>query len=176
MKILNLKQIQQQLHEKQATLDETNASINALLKDKQAMNKIKGQLDLKTHAIKLLSEQMSLNSSARVIQQFENLKSEIEGQRALLVEFTDKVKLAKSEEKRIEGEIKELSMGRDGKLKSLKVWVFIKLLKFPPSIFQKELGTLKANLAKMTPAIKENQCQLDTLNEEIGIFIDQVIF
>jgi structural maintenance of chromosome 2 len=117
--------------------------------------KIKQELDLKTHEIKLTEEQIGGNSSSSIIQEVENMKASIVQLKADLVEAKKRQDEAKKDVKRIEKDMKDFDSNKDGKLVEL----------------QSSLDTLRKALTKNSAAVKVIQKELQGArldSEQVG--------
>jgi structural maintenance of chromosome 2 len=151
------------------TLNELNKELNAqekALRDLQATiagekrnidqaRKIKLELDLKLHEIKLREEQIGGNSSSSIIQDIENMKQNVIQLRVDLVAAKRRQEEASKDVQRIEKEIKEFDNNRDGKLVELQSTI---------EELRKALGKSSASVKSLQ---KELQCaRLDS--EQVG--------
>lgn len=106
--------------------------------------KIKQELDLKTHEIKLAEEQISGNSSSSIIHEIENMKSTIIELKESISEAKKRQAEASADVKRIEKDMKDFDNNKDAKLVEL----------------QKTLDKLRAALTKNSAAVKAIQKEL----------------
>ena len=117
--------------------------------------KIKQDLDLKSHEIKLTEEQIGGNSSSSIIQEVENMKASIVQLKAELVEAKKRQDEAHKDIKRIEKDMKEFDSNKDGKLIEL----------------QSSLDTLRKALTKNSASVKVLQKELQGArldSEQVG--------
>lgn len=103
--------------------------------------RIKQDLDLKNHEIKLAEEQISGNSSSSIIQEVENMKTTIAELQQSITEAKAKQTEAAADVKRIEKDMKDFDSNKDGKLVEL----------------QKALDKLRAELQKSSTSVKALQ-------------------
>jgi structural maintenance of chromosome 2 len=82
--------------------------------------KIKQDLDLKSHEIKLAEEQINSNSSSSIIQAVEEMKANIVQLKEYIVSAKARLDEANKDLKRIERDMKEFSSNKDGKLTELQ--------------------------------------------------------
>jgi structural maintenance of chromosome 2 len=106
--------------------------------------KIKQELDLKTHEIKLTEEQIGGNSSSSIIQAVEEMKANIAQLKNDIVEAKARQAEATKDIKRIEKDIKDFSSNKDSKLAEL----------------ESSVDTLRKSLAKSSVATKTLQKDL----------------
>ncbi|KAE9990331.1 hypothetical protein EG327_001565 [Venturia inaequalis] len=85
-----------------------------------AAKKIKQDLDLKSHEIKLAEEQINSNSSSSIIQAVEEMKTTIVQLKEDIVAAKARLDEANKDVKRIERDMKEFSSNKDGKLTELQ--------------------------------------------------------
>lgn len=85
-----------------------------------AAKKIKQDLDLKSHEIKLAEEQINSNSSSSIIQAVEEMKTAIVQLKEDIVAAKARLDEANKDVKRIERDMKEFSSNKDGKLTELQ--------------------------------------------------------
>ena len=117
--------------------------------------KIKQELDLKSHEIKLTEEQIGGNSSSSIIQEVENMKASIVQLKAELVEAKKRQDGANKDVKRVEKDMKDFDSNKDGKLVEL----------------QSSLDTLRKALTKNSAAVKVIQKELQGArldSEQVG--------
>ena len=82
--------------------------------------KIKQELDLKSHEIKLTEEQIGSNSSSSIIQEVENMKANIAQLKVDLTEAKKRQDEASKDIKRIEKDMKDFDSNKDAKLVELQ--------------------------------------------------------
>lgn len=117
--------------------------------------RIKQELDLKTHEIKLTEEQIGSNSSSSIIQEVENMKSTIVQLKTDLIEAKKRQDEANKGVKRIEKDMKDFDNNKDGKLVEL----------------QSSLDALRKSLTKTSAAVKVIQKELQGArldSEQVG--------
>jgi len=117
--------------------------------------KIRQELDLKSHEIKLTEEQIGGNSSSSIIQEVQNMKETIVQLKSDLVEAKKRQDEAAKDIKRIEKDMKDFDNNKDGKLVEL----------------QKDLDSLRKALTKNSAAVKVLQKELQGArldSEQIG--------
>ncbi|OAQ97976.1 hypothetical protein LLEC1_00516 [Akanthomyces lecanii] len=141
----------QQLNSLTRELNEAEGSLKQLqakmAKEKSKLDqarRIKQDLDLKNHEIKLGEEQISGNSSSSIIQEVENMKTTISELQESIIEAKRRQAEANADVKRIEKDMKDFDNNKDGKLIEL----------------QKSVDTLRADLQKNTGAVKALQKRL----------------
>lgn len=109
-----------------------------------AAKKIKQDLDIKSHEIKLAEEQINSNSSSSIIQAVEEMKSAILQLEEDIVAAKARLDEANNDVKRIERDMNEFSSNKDGKLTEL----------------QASLDKQKKALAKSNAAVKPLQQEM----------------
>jgi structural maintenance of chromosome 2 len=117
---------------------------------------IQQDLDLKKHEIKLAEEQISSNSSASIIQEVENMKTEVEELKESIIGAKKRQTEANADVKKIEKDMKDFDNNKDGKLIEL----------------QKSLDQLRSTLAKSSANVKTLQKELQTAQldqEQAGV-------
>ncbi|KAK1766861.1 RecF/RecN/SMC [Phialemonium atrogriseum] len=141
----------QKLNDITRRLREAESSLNGLqtkiAKEKSKLDqarKIKQELDLKAHEIKLAEEQISGNSSSSIIQEVENMKQTITQLKSDAAEAKKRQAEANADVKRIEKDMKDFDNNKDGKLVEL----------------QASLDKLRASLSKMVASNKALQKEL----------------
>ncbi|CAG8465644.1 10085_t:CDS:10, partial [Dentiscutata heterogama] len=116
--ILNKMQTFRELKDKlkfhQQALDKLKLEIEDAQKVMHKYNQIKQQLDLKTHEVALLEEQVNKSSSSQ------NIMSQIAEQENIIVESKEKYKACQITCQRLENEMKEFKNNRDSKLKEIQ--------------------------------------------------------
>ncbi|RWA08379.1 hypothetical protein EKO27_g6718 [Xylaria grammica] len=139
-----LNDINRQLKETEASLQGLQAQIAREKSKLDQARKIKQELDLKSHEIKLAEEQISGNSSSSIIQEIENMKQNIGQLKTDSAEAQKRQAEASADVKRIEKDMKDFENNKDSKLVEL----------------QTSLDTLRDTLAKNSTAVKTLQKEL----------------
>jgi structural maintenance of chromosome 2 len=131
---------------------------NTMAKEKKKLDqarKIKQELDLKSHEIKLTEDQIGGNSSSSIIQEVENMKATITQLKGELAEAKKRQEEAKKDVKRIEKDMKDFDSNKDAKLVEL----------------QSSLDNIRKALAKNSASCKVLQKELQGArldSEQIG--------
>ncbi|GKT59267.1 structural maintenance-chromosome 2 [Colletotrichum tofieldiae] len=133
-----LNDITRQLKEAEASLHQLQLTIASEKSKLDHARKIKQELDLKSHEIKLAEEQISGNSSSSIIQEVENMKETIAQLKTDTAAAKKRHAEATSDVKRIEKDMKDFDNNKDAKLVEL----------------QKSLDKLRANLTKNAASVK----------------------
>ena len=118
-----LNEITRQLREAEASLDALRAHISKEKSKLDQAKKIKQELDLKSHEIKLAEEQIGGNSSSSIIQEVENMKETIVQLKEATVEAKKRQAEASADVKRIDKDMKDFDNNKDGKLIELQASV-----------------------------------------------------
>ncbi|KAH8160401.1 hypothetical protein CIB48_g7846 [Xylaria polymorpha] len=139
-----LNDINRQLKEAETSLQELQAQIAREKSKLDQARKIKQELDLKTHEIKLAEEQISGNSSSSIIQEVENMKSNISQLKTDSTEAKKRQAEANADVKRIEKDMKDFENNKDSKLVELQ-----------------------ANLDKLRNTLTKNSVTVKTLQKEL---------
>ena len=150
-----LNELNKDLALNQKALAELQATIAREKKKIDEARKIKQELDLKAHEIKLTEEQIGGNSSSSIIQEVENMKAAIVQLKVYLVEAKKRQDEANKDTKRIEKDMKDFDNNKDGKLIEL----------------QTSLDALRKTLAKSSGAVKALQKELQGArldSEQVG--------
>lgn len=144
-----------ELGQQEKTLADLQAFIAREKKKLDQAKKIKQQLDIKTHEVKLTEERIGSNSSSSIIQEVENMKASIVQLKADIVDAKKRQDEANKDIKRIEKDMKDFNANKDGKLVEL----------------QNSLDALRKTLSKNSTSVKALQkelqgAQLDS--EQVG--------
>ncbi|KAM7218550.1 hypothetical protein V8F06_006014 [Rhypophila decipiens] len=139
-----LNEITRHLKEAETSLSALQAKIAREKSKLDQARRIKQELDLKTHEIKLAEEQISGNSSSSIIQEVANMKETIAQLKESVVDAKQRQAEASADVKRIEKDMKDFDNNKDGKLIEL----------------QASLDKLRASLTKMTASNKTLQKEL----------------
>ncbi|KAF2098739.1 RecF/RecN/SMC protein [Rhizodiscina lignyota] len=139
-----LNEIMTELNAQENALRVLQITMNAEQKRLESAKKIKQQLDLKTHEVKLTEDQISSNSSTSIIQAVEQMKVDIVQLKQGIVDAKSRQEEASKEVKRIEREMSEFTNNKDSKLAEL----------------QKSLDKLKKDLSKNSASIKPLQQEM----------------
>ncbi|KAJ9138935.1 Structural maintenance of chromosomes protein [Pleurostoma richardsiae] len=139
-----LNEITRQLKEAEASLNQLQANITREKSKLDQARKIKQELDLKSHEIKLAEEQISGNSSSSIIHEVENMKETIKQLKVDAEEAKRRQAEANADVKRIEKDMKDFDNNKDAKLVEL----------------QASLDKLRASLDKHAASVKSLQKEL----------------
>ncbi|TGO59182.1 hypothetical protein BCON_0047g00200 [Botryotinia convoluta] len=150
-----LNELNKELKSQERELADLQATIAREKKKMDQARKIKQELDLKSHEVKLTEEQIGSNSSSSIIQEIENMKASIVQLKQDLVDAKKRQDEATKDIKRIEKDMKEFDSNKDGKLVEL----------------QNSLDSLRKALTKNSAAVKAlhkelQSAQMDT--EQVG--------
>ena len=141
-----LNEITKQLREAEASLGQLQSQIAREKSRLDQGKKIKQELDLKGHEIKLAEEQIGGNSSSSIIQEVQNMKETIAQLKESAVEAKKRQAEATADAKRVEKDMKDFDNNKDAKLVEL----------------QASVDKLRASLEKMTSSNKALQKELQT--------------
>lgn len=150
-----LNNLARQLEEAKQSLKKVQARISQEKSKLDQARRIKQDLDLKSHEIKLAEEQIGGNSSSSIIQDVENIKTSIDELQESIVQAKARQAEASADVKRIEKDMKDFDTNKDAKLVEL----------------QKSLDKLRADLDKNSAAVKTLQKELQGANldlEQVG--------
>ncbi|KAK7956197.1 condensin subunit [Apiospora aurea] len=136
-----LNDLTRQLSEAQKSLAQLQGHIQQEKSKLDQARKIKQDLDLKSHEIKLAEEQISGNSSSSIIQEVQNMKKNIVQLKADGETAKKRQAEASADVKRIEKDMKDFENNKDSKLVEL----------------QASLDELRATLSKNSSALKTLQ-------------------
>ena len=139
-----LNHINRQLQEAEGSLRDVQAQISREKSKIDQARKIKQDLDLKSHEIKLAEEQIGGNSSSSIIQEVENMKETITQLKSDSTEAKRRQAEASADVKRIEKDMKDFEDNKDSKLVEL----------------QTAVDKLRATLAKNAGTVKSLQKDL----------------
>ncbi|RFU28288.1 hypothetical protein B7463_g8052, partial [Scytalidium lignicola] len=144
-----------ELEEQERILADLQALIAREKKKLDQARKIKQQLDIKAHEIKLREEQIGSNSSSSIIQEVENTKATIAQLKTDLENAKARQAEANKDIKRIEKDMKDFNANKDGKLVEL----------------QNSLDALRKTLNKNSSSVKVLQKELQGVQvdlEQVG--------
>lgn len=133
-----LNEVTKKLNVEEKSLADLQNTISREKKRLDEAKKIKQELDLKSHEIKLTEEQIRGNSSSSIIQDVENMKQAIVQLRSDLAEAKKRQEEATNDIKRIEKDMKDFDSNKDAKLLEL----------------QASLDTLRKTLTKNLTGVK----------------------
>ncbi|RSM00965.1 hypothetical protein CEP52_008809 [Fusarium oligoseptatum] len=141
-----LNSLTRQLREAEHSLKEIQHKISSEKAKLDQARRIKQDLDLKSHEIKLAEEQIGGNSSSSIIQEVENMKTTIAELKESITEAKARQAKATTDIKTIEKDMKDFDNNKDAKLVEL----------------QKALDKLRAGLGKNAAAAKTLQKELQS--------------
>ncbi|KAL3417306.1 RecF/RecN/SMC N terminal domain-containing protein [Phlyctema vagabunda] len=150
-----LNELNRELASNERALADLQATMAREKKKLDQAKKIKQELDLKSHEIKLTEEQIGGNSSSSIIQEVENMKASILQLKSDLQEAKQRQAEAAANIKRIEKDMKDFDSNKDGKLVEL----------------QGTLDSLRKALAKNAASVKVLQKELQGArldSEQVG--------
>jgi len=150
-----LNELTKELGVQEKALADLQATIAREKKKLDQAKKIKQELDLKSHEIKLTEEQIGGNSSSSIIQEVENMKASIAQLKTDLTEAKKRQDAANKDVKRIEKDMKDFDTNKDGKLVEL----------------QSSLDSLRKALTKNSASVKMLQKELQGArldSEQVG--------
>ncbi|CAG8514249.1 5838_t:CDS:10 [Acaulospora colombiana] len=150
------KDLKKKLNSHQRALDGLNEKLNGTQRIKDKYNQIKQELDLKTHEVTLLEEQINKNSNSQILHVIENIRAQIAEQENIIKTSKEKHRAAISDCKRIEREMNEFKNNRDSKLKDIE-----RLGE------QKSVSKGKSELAQNSQVVTNMQRQVQILQLEI---------
>ncbi|KAK1782530.1 hypothetical protein QBC45DRAFT_429935 [Copromyces sp. CBS 386.78] len=180
-----LNEINRQLKEAEAALNELRAQIYREKTKLDQAKRIKQELDLKTHEIKLAEEQIGGNSSSSIIQEIANMKETIVQLKQSIVEAKQRQAEATAEAKRIEKDMKDFDNNKDAKLVELqasvdKLRAFLDKMSVTNKALQKELQEAQldseqvaADLAAAREQVQDIDVALKAQQEEIDDIVNQ---
>ncbi|KJZ79892.1 hypothetical protein HIM_00606 [Hirsutella minnesotensis 3608] len=150
-----LNSLTRQLNDAEKSLKDVQAKIAQEKSKLDKAKRIKQDLDLKNHEIKLAEEQISGNSSSSIIQEVENMKVTIAELKESIVQAKARQSGASADVKRIEKDMKDFDTNKDAKLVEL----------------QRSLDKLRASLEERSGAVKTLQKELQSAQldqEQVG--------
>ncbi|KAH7630772.1 putative SMC2 protein [Sordaria sp. MPI-SDFR-AT-0083] len=180
-----LNEINRQLKEAEAALNELRAQIYREKTKLDQAKRIKQELDLKTHEIKLAEEQIGGNSSSSIIQEIANMKETIVQLKQSIVEAKQRQVEATAEAKRIEKDMKDFDNNKDAKLVELqasvdKLRASLDKMSVTNKALQKELQEAQldseqvaADLAAAREQVQDIDVALKAQQEEIDDIVKQ---
>lgn len=148
-------ELTKELNAKKRVLSELQSTMLREKKKLDQARKIKQELDLKSHEIKLTEEQIGSNSSSSIIQEVENMKQNIIQLKSDLAEAKKRQEEATKDVKRIEKDMKDFNNNKDAKLVELQV----------------SLDALRKALAQKSASVKVLQKELQGArldSEQVG--------
>jgi structural maintenance of chromosome 2 len=148
-------ELTKELNGKEKALAELQSNMSREKKKLDQARKIKQELDLKSHEIKLTEEQISGNSSSSIIQEVENMKHNIVQLKSDLAGAKKRQEEAAKDVKRVEKDMKDFNNNKDGKLVEL----------------QASLDALRKTLSQKSASVKVLQKELQSArldSEQVG--------
>jgi structural maintenance of chromosome 2 len=180
-----LNEITRQLREAEASLGQLQSQIAREKSRLDQGKKIKQELDLKAHEIKLAEDQIGGNSSSSIIQEVQKMKETITQLKESIVEAKKRHAEASADAKRIEKDMKDFDNNKDGKLVELqasvdKLRASLEKMNASNKTLQKELQTaqldseqVSGDLAAAREQLQEIDLALKAQQEEIENLIQQ---
>ncbi|AEO55294.1 condensin complex component SMC2-like protein [Thermothelomyces thermophilus ATCC 42464] len=118
-----LNEITRQLREAEAALGQLQSQIAREKSRLDQAKRLKQELDLKAHEIKLAEEQIGGNSSSSIIQEVQNMKETVAQLKESVEEAKKRQAEASADVKRIEKDMKDFDNNKDAKLVELQASV-----------------------------------------------------
>lgn len=150
-----LNNLTRQLQEAESSLKQLHVNMAQEKSKLDQARRIKQELDLKSHEIKLAEEQIGGNSSSSIIQEVANMKSTVTELQESIGEAKTRQAEATADVKRIEKDMKDFDNNKDAKLVEL----------------EKSLDKLRSGLEKNSGALKILQKELQNAQldlEQVG--------
>ncbi|EGO59070.1 hypothetical protein NEUTE1DRAFT_78781 [Neurospora tetrasperma FGSC 2508] len=180
-----LNEINRQLKEAETALNELRGQIYREKTKLDQAKRIKQELDLKAHEIKLAEEQIGGNSSSSIIQEIANMKETIVQLKQSIMEAKQRQAEATAEAKRIEKDMKDFDNNKDAKLVELqasvdKLRASLDKMSVTNKALQKELQEAQldseqvaADLAAAREQVQDIDVALKAQQEEIDDIVKQ---
>ncbi|KAG2180189.1 hypothetical protein INT43_003978 [Umbelopsis isabellina] len=151
VKVQELNTIRQEIKQHQSILLNIEQELTNSKRIIMDYNQRKKMLDLKTHEMHLLEEQLRQSTHSQLVAQVAAIKEELQTQEKSIVNARRQRKEALEECERIEQEMTEFNRDKKSKLKEM----------------QQKIASLKADIAKDSAKIKNMQRDVQTLQMEI---------
>ncbi|KAL2140039.1 hypothetical protein VTI28DRAFT_4316 [Corynascus sepedonium] len=180
-----LNDITRQLREAEAALGQLQSQIAREKSRLDQAKRLKQELDLKAHEIKLAEEQIGGNSSSSIIQEVQNMKETIAQLKDSVVEAKKRQAEASADVKRIEKDMKDFDNNKDAKLVELqasvdKLRAAVEKMNASNKGLQKELQTaqldseqVSGDLAAAREQLQEIDLALKAQQEEVEELVKQ---
>lgn len=174
-----LNELNRQLREAESSLRELQAQIAREKSKLDQARRIKQELDLKSHEIKLAEEQIGSNSSSSIIQEVENMKETITQLRSGIQEAKKRHAEATADVKRIEKDMTDFDNNKDGKLIELqtsldKLRVSLEKRKASVKDLQKELQNSQLDSEQVSGDLAAAREQLQEIDQAIKAQQDEI--
>lgn len=174
-----LNELNRQLREAEASLRELQAKISREKSKLDQARKIKQELDLKSHEIKLAEEQIGGNSSSSIIQEIENMKETITQLKTDIQEAKKRHTEATADVKRIDKDMKEFDNNKDGKLVELqasldKLRSYLEKHRASVKLLQKELQGAQLDSEQVSGDLAAAREQLQEIDLAIKAQQDEI--
>ena len=163
----------QKLNEITKELDVREADLsnlqNTMAKEKKKIDnsrKVKQELDLKSHEIKLTEEQISGNSSSSIIQAVEEMKVNIEQLKRDTADAKARQTEASKDIKRIEKDMKDFDHNKDDKLAELQSSV---------DILRKQQTKKSVSVKTLQKELQSGRLEAEQAGADLGAAQDQLV-
>ncbi|CAJ0748244.1 13808_t:CDS:10, partial [Entrophospora sp. SA101] len=157
-KMQTLKDIKKELESHKQVLQSLNSELRNSQTIMNRYNQIKKELELKSHAITLLEEQIKQSSNSQIIQIVDNIKSQICEQEAIIVTSQNKHHNALQDCQRIEDEMRELNDNRKSELPELNAYV---------KDMQRKVQTLKLEIKQLGEDLQNANKKIENYDNNI---------
>ncbi|MCJ1485015.1 Structural maintenance of chromosomes protein 2 [Schaereria dolodes] len=132
----------------------------------EIVRKVKQELDLKAHEIKLTEEQIGGNSSSSIIQAVEEMKSSIEQSKKDITEAKSRQLEASKDAKRFEKDISDFSNNKDSKLAELQSSL---------DILKKAQGKASVSVKTLQKDLQAARLESEQCGSDLGAIQDQLL-
>ncbi|RKF77430.1 Structural maintenance of chromosomes protein 2 [Golovinomyces cichoracearum] len=153
-----LNELNKILREKEDSLRDLQAMTASKKQKLDQIRRIKQNLDLKTHEIKLYEERISNNSSSSIIQEVENMKLNVSQLGNDMNEVKKRQDQAQIDIKKIEKEMIDFNCNKDGKLVELKTSL---------DCLRKSLVLSSSNLKSLQKSLQEARLDSEQVGSEL---------
>ncbi|KAL2159968.1 hypothetical protein VTH06DRAFT_2101 [Thermothelomyces fergusii] len=164
-----LNEITRQLREAEAALGQLQSQIAREKSTLDQAKRLKQELDLKAHEIKLAEEQIGGNSSSSIIQEVQNMKETVAQLKESVVEAQRRQAEASADVRRIEKDMKDFDNNKDAKLVELqasvdKLRAAVEKTKAANKALQKELQTAQLEAEQVAGDLAAAREQLQEID------------
>ncbi|KAK3990099.1 putative structural maintenance of chromosomes protein 2 [Cladorrhinum sp. PSN332] len=160
-----LNEITRQLKEAEQNLGLLHSHIAREKSKLDQAKRIKQELDLKTHEIKLAEEQIGSNSSSSIIQEIQNMKETIAQLKESIAGAKERQAEATADVKRIEKDMKDFDNNKDAKLDELQASV---------NKLRASVGKMQASTKALQKEVQNAQLDSEQVSAELAAAREQL--
>ncbi|ORX40472.1 P-loop containing nucleoside triphosphate hydrolase protein [Kockovaella imperatae] len=158
VKVQELRAVEKEIAERKLSVDQIKAELAGAKKIIDQWRKDKKDLDLRSHEVRLLEEQVSGSNATKIITEVEAAKARLAELKEVINQAKEKQKVATADVKRLEKEMEDFKNNKDSKLNEMKAEIAKK---------KKDLGTKTAQIKTRQKEVQTAELELQQLESDL---------